>query len=463
MRNEWLKLRSMLLFESTPESFENDSEEVIAQFKRAYVEAEDQRKVEIQDVLAELAIDMKSYLKKWHLQNPDKWEILDETTIDSVVGQIVKLLIEWGVNQKVDYIKEEIKKVLTSNRFEISMKTDKGILNNRLGNDAAFGLTEAMRRGASLVTTNPVMVNKIRKDESEKWDAIRDRMVQENPNKAPEELATMLAIEIVYEFCEEMWPIFKATEGNDGYVSMQVSPRNANNAEKMYQEVRYVYDAISKRMGSEHANLVFKVPATEAALKTVEAMTKEGIGVNITGSCSVAQHLALAEVIERGHSKVNFLTMMSGRLDDRIAEELEQKGIVNPTELSRKASEAIVKRSCKMLYDDLGYKKSYLLIASLRGPWNIEAGLSDKSTPVYITCFPDKAEEYDEIKRENISKIDDAIDEDIIASLRESEIFCQGYDAEGLKPSEFAEYYPVKVTLESFVANYDETVAYMTM
>ena len=33
---------------------------------------------------------------------------------------------------------------------------------------------------------------------------------------------------------------------------------------------------------------------------------------------------------------------------------------------------------------------------------------------------------------------------------------------DGLKPEEFAEFFPVKVTLESFCKNYDETVEYMT-
>ena len=461
MNKEWLKLRSELLFESTPELFKEDCGRVLNRLKKSYACAEDNRKVEIVDLLAELAIDMKSYLKKWHLQNPEKWVVLEESIIDSVVLDVMELLTTWGAKDKAQYIKNEIENVLTSNRYKISIKTDQGVLNNRLGNDAAFGLCEAMRRGASLVTTNPVMVNTIRKDESEKWNAFRDRMRQENPEKTPEELATMLAIEIVYEFCQELWPIYQATDGKDGYVSMQVSPRNATNAEKMYAEVKFVYDAVSNKMGTEQANLVFKVPATEAALQTVEAMTSEGIGVNITGSCSVSQHLALGEVIERGRSKVNFLTMMSGRLDDRIAEELEEKGVENALVLSRKASEAIVKRSCKIL-EERGYKKSYLLIASLRGPWNIEAGLANKETPVYITCFPAKAVEYDEIERENSSKIDEVMDAEIITSLRKSEIFCQGYDVDGLDPSEFAEYYPVKVTLESFVANYDETVAYMT-
>ncbi len=57
-------------------------------------------------------------------------------------------------------------KLTRSNLLKLSQMADRGEINNRWGNDAATGLTDAIRKGAVLVTTNPIMVNAIRKEDS---------------------------------------------------------------------------------------------------------------------------------------------------------------------------------------------------------------------------------------------------------------------------------------------------------
>lgn len=461
MKKEFLELRQSLLFKTAVGNFVAECGNMRDSFSKEVIDATEERKKEMADIISEISIDMQSYILRWHLQKPENSEIVETAIIKEEASKNLDLLAGWGYEDKVDYVKDEVASVERSNQLKISKMTDEGIINNRLGNDAAYGLTDAIRRGTTLVTTNPVMINQLTKDEPEKMTKIRDRIKEENPDATPEKLVTLLTMEVVYESCIELWPIYEATDREKGYVSLQVSPKNSNNAEKMFDEVKFIYDELGKRLNGV-PNLVFKVPATKASLDTVAKMTKMGIGVNITGSCSVAQHIALAEVIEEGNTKASFLTMMSGRLDDRIAEELEEKGIENAKEIAKKASELIVRRSYNILYGEREYEKSVLLIASLRGPWNIDAAIANKKSPIFITCFPPKAQEYDSVEREIKSTIDDEMSQDIIDTLMNSKIFRQGYEVDGLTQEEFATFFPVKVTLESFCKQYDETIEFVS-
>lgn len=452
-----LELRRRVMFNDGTEGTKNILEGLRIEWFNRFEKATDLEKKSIVDGIVSISIDLQSFIYEWNLKKE-----LSEKDIKEEVEKNFAVLEDLGQKDSVQDVKNEVNKIKTSNQYKLAVATNKGELNNRLGNDAVFGLTDAVRRGTCLVTTNPVMVNQEVKANPEKWTIVRDDLKKEYPEASPELMVTLLTMEVIYESCLELLPIYLSTNGEYGYVSLQINPKNSNDSKKMIDEVEYIYDSMKKRLGSDAPNLVFKVPATEASLSTVEKMTKSGIGVNITGSCSIAQHLALAEVIEKGTTKASYLTMMSGRLDDKIADELREQGVQNADEISRMASEAIVRRSCQLLYDKYEYKKSALLIASLRGPWNVDAGISDKSMPVFVTCFPDKANEYDEVARDLNVTIDDPISEETLEVLNKSEIFRQGYEIDGLKKSEFASFFPVKITLEGFSKQYDETLSFVT-
>ena len=385
--------------------------------------------------------------------------------IDTEVAGFYRLLKSFGFDQEVRSAELEAKSIAESNLKKIVDLTIQGKLNNQMGNDAYYGLTNAMRRGCVLVTTNPVMVNSACHDLSDtKCRRLKEKIRAENPGADTKKLVTLITAELVYEYCEQMFPIYQISGRHYGYISLQVNPHNAGNAEKMFKELDFeldfIYSLISQRLG-DTPNLVFKVPATQAGLETVAKMTRKGIGVNVTGSCSVAQVSAMAEIIEKGTADVNFLTIMSGRLDDRIADELAAQGIENAVENSRYASGLVIARAYDLLYNQHGYTKAFLLAASMRGPWNISAALANGKVPVYITLFPPKAEEYDSKPRSNLCGMGNPVPESVLAALEKSCLFRQAYYPDGMKPEAFEEFFPVKVTLESFCKNYDETASYM--
>jgi transaldolase len=459
IRNEWHALREKLLFKTPPSAFAHECELLRKRYREEFCKATAERKKEIAQILAEISIDMQSYLARWHLEDPAHPNCLPGDAIANQAEQNCLLLGAWGEAEKVEYVKSAVAAIRRSNLLKLSRLADQGVINNRWGNDAATGLTDAIRKGAILVTTNPIMVNAVRKENPAFWDQVRDEFKQAYPNSTPEQRASLMTMSVVLQNCRELRPIYEATHGKYGYVSLQINPRANRDAARMAEEVEDLYARLTRELGGT-PNTVFKIPATKAGLEAVRRLTSQGIGCTITVNCSVDQNLAFAEVIEQGRARISFLVVMSGRLDDPVRDELKTLGLPEAAEVAKWASIAVTRRSYDLLYRQRKYTKSAILTASLRGPWNIEGSITDGEVPIFITCFPDKAKEYDSVEREIVCRIREPVPEEILTKLRKSRIFQQAYDVGGLAEDGFEAFYPVVATLDAFSKSYDEFLEY---
>jgi hypothetical protein len=151
---------------------------------------------------------------------------------------------------------------------------------------------------------------------------------------------------------------------------------------------------------------------------------------------------------------------MSGRLDDLVRDELKNLGLPDAAEVAKWASIAVVRRSYEILYRQRKYRKSAILTASLRGPWHVEGSITDGEAPIYITCFPDKAREYDREERTIVSRIKEEIPGKVMQELMKSRIFQQAYEVGGLTIEGFDTFLPVVATLAAFSQSYDEFLEY---
>ena len=459
MKNEYLELRKKLLFDIPVQDFASTCNMIREDYAKEFGSASDTRREEIKEILAGLTTDMQSYLLRWNLQCPENDEQLSQSVIEQEALANYALLDTWGANDLVVASKREVVEIQQSNFRKISAMSDAGEMNVRLGHDYASGLTRTLRKGAILVTTNPPLVNMARKDDPAHWDAVKNRLKAENPEVSPEDLVSLLTMEVVLQNCRELRPIYKASQGKYGYANLQINPRHSDDAVKMAEEIEWLYEKLTQALGGT-PNVVFKIPGTRAALDTAKRVTGKGIGVTVTVSFSVDQHLAFAEIIEQGNAPISFLVMMNGRLDDPVKEELQSLGLSDAAEVAKWGSTAIVHRSYAELCEK-DYSKSFLLIASLRGPWNIDGCLTDGKFPIFITSFPDKTEEYDSQEREIASHITEPVAEDILKKLAQSRMFRQAYEIGGLPVDEFENFYPVVKTLTSFIESYDELIEYV--
>jgi transaldolase len=109
-----------------------------------------------------------------------------------------------------------------------------------------------------------------------------------------EELFFTLALEDLTMAADLFRPIFDATDGLDGWVSLEVSPLLSDNAAKTIDAAAWLHEA------ADRPNLFIKIPGTQAGAEAIEESIFSGVPVNVTLLFSREQYLAAAEAYLRG-------------------------------------------------------------------------------------------------------------------------------------------------------------------
>ena len=121
------------------------------------------------------------------------------------------------------------------------------------------------------VTTNPAIFQAaITKDSSYK------SAIEANKELSADEIVEKLTTEDVREACKLFRPIYDATNGVDGRVSIEVDPRLAHNTSETIAQAKRLWEII------DQPNLMIKIPATRAGLPAITEVIAAGISVNVT-------------------------------------------------------------------------------------------------------------------------------------------------------------------------------------
>jgi len=92
----------------------------------------------------------------------------------------------------------------------------------------------------------------------------------------PVALYERLAIADIQAAADVLEQVYRATDGRDGFVSLEVSPTLAHDTDGTIAEARTLWKRVSR------PNLMIKVPGTAAGLPAIRTLLGEGINVNIT-------------------------------------------------------------------------------------------------------------------------------------------------------------------------------------
>jgi len=91
-----------------------------------------------------------------------------------------------------------------------------------------------------------------------------------------DEAVFALTTEDVRRACDIMRPVYDATGGQDGRVSIEVDPRLAHETAKTVEQAKELWAAVDR------PNLLIKIPATVEGLPAISQVIAEGISVNVT-------------------------------------------------------------------------------------------------------------------------------------------------------------------------------------
>lgn len=149
------------------------------------------------------------------------------------------------------------------------------------------------------VTSNPTILERAISGSADYDEAIRTHL-NEGTTDA-EDLVFALALEDLVAAADLLRPIFDATGGADGYVSLEVPPDLAHDAAATIAAGTDLFARAAR------PNVLIKVPGTAAGVVAVEELIALGIPVNVTLLFSTAHYLAAAGAylhgIERRHAQ----------------------------------------------------------------------------------------------------------------------------------------------------------------
>jgi transaldolase len=155
------------------------------------------------------------------------------------------------------------------------------------------------------LTSNPTIFDKAIANSSAYDASIRE---EANSEKSAEALFVELALEDLRRAADLFRPVFAATDGADGWVSMEVSPLLANDTAGSIEAAKRLHRQ------ADRPNLFIKIPGTPEGVPAIEHAIFAGVPINVTLLFSCEQYIAAAEAYLRGIER-----RIAAGLDSRVS------------------------------------------------------------------------------------------------------------------------------------------------
>jgi transaldolase len=169
-----------------------------------------------------------------------------------------------------------------------------GELQRRIRDDALTGMT-----------SNPTIFEKALA-EGHEYD---DQLAAAPAGSTAMDLFELVESTDVRDACDLFRPVFERTGGADGFVSIEVSPASANDADATVAEAQRLWAMVDR------PNVMIKVPGTEQGALAVRQLTAAGVNVNITLLFAIEAHRSVIEAFFAGLED----RRRAGKPIDRIA------------------------------------------------------------------------------------------------------------------------------------------------
>jgi transaldolase len=190
--------------------------------------------------------------------------------------------------------------------------------------------------------------------------------------------------------CDVLRPVYDATGGTDGRVSIEVDPRLAHDTDVTIAEARALWWLVDR------PNLFVKIPAARQGLPAITACLAEGISINVTLIFSLERYDAVMEAFMDGMERArqagldlakirSVASLFVSRVDTSIDSRLDKIGTAEAAAMRGKAAIANAR---------LVYKHYERVFSSPRWTALRDAGASPQrplwaSTSVKDPAYPD--------------------------------------------------------------------------
>lgn len=184
--------------------------------------------------------------------------------------------------------------------------------------------------GVQGVTSNPSIFEAAIAKSNDYDETLRELDV---PGSNAEGIYETLAIRDIQAACDALHGVYLKTKGNDGFVSLEVSPLLANDTDGTLLAARRLHGLVQR------PNLMIKVPATEEGLPAIQILIAEGIHVNVTLLFSLEMYERVTEAfisgleqrVAKGESPAHvrsvasfFISRIDAKVDAVLREQLQK-------------------------------------------------------------------------------------------------------------------------------------------
>ena len=201
-------------------------------------------------------------------------------------------------------------------------------------------LKQLVDSGVSGLTSNPTIFHKAVTQGQDYDEAIKS-ILKSRPDASVMDIYDRLTVEDIQMAADVFRPVYDASDGMDGMVSLEPTPALAYDTEGTVNEVRRLWRLVGR------PNLLMKVPATPPGIPAIAQLLAEGININITLMFSMAHYEAVSQAYLQGIARfsnprqiTSVASFFVSRVDTYVDKELEKTGTEEALALRGKAAVA---------------------------------------------------------------------------------------------------------------------------
>jgi transaldolase len=218
--------------------------------------------------------------------------------------------------------------------------------------------------GVDGVTSNPAIFQKAIAGSSyyrEELEQLRSSPL------AAEARYEALVIPDIQAACDILLPAYLSSQGETGYVSLEVSPALAHDVAGTVTAAQRLRCAVGRE------NLFIKVPGTPAGVNAFEQLTAAGVRVNVTLIFSLSQYEAVAQAYLRGAQRWlddggnagqlrSVASVFLSRVDTLVDKRLDAVGTA-PAQALRGRTGVALAKCCYYRYQEIFHGPSFAMLA----------------------------------------------------------------------------------------------------
>ena len=193
-------------------------------------------------------------------------------------------------------------------------------------------LKSLIAQGVRGLTSNPSIFEKAIATGAEYDEPLRRLLAQK---MSVEDIVERLVVEDIRDAADLFRPLYDRTSGEDGYVSIEVSPLLARNTDATLAEARRLWKWVDR------PNVMIKIPATREGIPAIQRCLTDGININVTLIFSLERYDEVAQAYRAaletraqqglGVGVASVATFFISRIDTSVDKLVQEKIQTSPS------------------------------------------------------------------------------------------------------------------------------------